>query len=345
MPIHASANARIGLLGNPSDGYFGRTIACTIDNFAATVELNPSRRLTLIPNPAFDPTEFDSLDGLSQTVRRDGYYGGLRLIYATCKKFAEFCEGHEIPLRSENFSLRYNTTIPRQVGLAGSSAIITATVRALRAFYDIGDDLISKNIQPNLVLSVEEEDLDIRAGLQDRVAQTWGGLVYMDFDRELLETRGYGEYESIELDELPLLFLVYTDKPKDSGKVHSDVRARWHQGDAAIIDGMEELAQIAADGKTALTDGDFGTLSALMDRNFGIRLRMFGEDVIGAENMKMINIAREEGASAKFCGSGGAIVGLCESKTQFDRLHNIFGRRGYSFARIAIAGSTSASST
>ncbi len=48
--------------------------------------------------------------------------------------------------------------------------------------------------QPNLILSVEKEELGINAGLQDRVIQTYGGLLYMDFSKELLDERGYGDY-------------------------------------------------------------------------------------------------------------------------------------------------------
>ncbi len=55
---------------------------------------------------------------------------------------------------TRNFTLRYNTDIPSQVGLAGSSAIITACMRALMAFYEVN---IPKPILANLILSVEVE--------------------------------------------------------------------------------------------------------------------------------------------------------------------------------------------
>lgn len=45
--------------------------------------------------------------------------------------------------------------------------------------------------RPNLVLSAEEE-LGITAGLQDRVVQVYGGVVYMDFDRDHMQEHGYG---------------------------------------------------------------------------------------------------------------------------------------------------------
>jgi glucuronokinase len=54
------------------------------------------------------------------------------------------------------------------VGLAGSSAIIVATLRCLMEFYDVD---IPPEVQPSLALSVERDELKIGAGLQDRVIQ------------------------------------------------------------------------------------------------------------------------------------------------------------------------------
>ena len=49
------AYARVGLFGNPSDGYGGKTIALTIANFWAEATIAPSERLCLVPHPLFDP--------------------------------------------------------------------------------------------------------------------------------------------------------------------------------------------------------------------------------------------------------------------------------------------------
>jgi len=38
---------------------------------------------------------------------------------------------------------------------------------------------------------------------------------------------------------------------------------------------------------------------------------MFGDDVLGSVNIKMVEVARSVGASSKFTGSGGAVVALC----------------------------------
>ena len=49
-------------------------------------------------------------------------------------------------------------------------------------------------VQPDFILDVEVGELNINAGLQDRVVQVYQGLVYMDFSRDIMDSRGHGEY-------------------------------------------------------------------------------------------------------------------------------------------------------
>src|SRR5688500_10040284 len=130
MIITTHAFARAGLVGNPSDGYFGKTISLVIRNFKATVRLWESPHFEIVPTHG-DLAEFDSVSAFLKDVKLHGYYGGLRLIKAIVKKFHEHCRQNDIALHNRNFTISFSTDIPRLVGLAGSSAIITATLRAL----------------------------------------------------------------------------------------------------------------------------------------------------------------------------------------------------------------------
>lgn len=213
--IRTHAYARAGLLGNPSDGYFGKTIALPVRNFRASVVLYEWPELEIVLAQQ-DRCSFNSLDDLCNDVRLHGYFGGLPLVKATLRKFWEYSRKHGIALHGRNFSLRYESNIPRQVGMAGSSAIIAATLRALMRFYDVE---IPREIQPNLVLSVEREELGIAGGLQDRVCQVYETLVYMDFSRDLIESRGYGRYEALDPALLPPLFMAFDaslSEPRES---------------------------------------------------------------------------------------------------------------------------------
>jgi len=52
--------------------------------------------------------------------------------------------------------------------------------------------------RPGLVLKAEEE-LGITAGLQDRVVQVFGGVVYMDFAKDYMQKHGHGRCSPLSL--------------------------------------------------------------------------------------------------------------------------------------------------
>src|SRR5688572_16980283 len=128
--IESYAYARAGLLGNPSDGYFGKTISLIVKNFRARVLIHPSARLEIKASKADTPI-FVSLDDLYQTTRWRGYYGGIRIIQALIVRFMDYCREQGIELENRNFTIEYDSTIPLRLGMGGSSAIITAALRAL----------------------------------------------------------------------------------------------------------------------------------------------------------------------------------------------------------------------
>jgi len=48
-------------------------------------------------------------------LENEGYYGGVRLLMAICKVFYKHCADNSIVLKDGNFTLSYDTNIPRQV--------------------------------------------------------------------------------------------------------------------------------------------------------------------------------------------------------------------------------------
>ena len=314
MAIETRAFARAGLLGNPSDGYFGKIIALTIKNFSARVFLEKSPKLIILPS---DPENdvYKNIAELNERIRLFGYYGGTRLLKAAIKKFSDYCRLHSIKLGDKNFSIRYKTSIPRQLGLGGSSAIITAALRALMEFYDVD---IPKNIQPSLILDAELRELGINSGYMDRVVQVYEGCVYMDLDKSFLEEKGHGIYEKIDLSLHPDFYLAYkSDLGKVSGKVLNGVRKGYESGDKHTLSTLNSLADIAKEGKTALEHREMNKFFDLMNLNFDLRSEILP---IAENNKELIQAARRCGASAKFAGSGGSIIGMYYGEDMFDSL-------------------------
>jgi len=276
MAKHTTARvpARVALAGNPSDGYGGAVVATCHPTLAATV--------TIAPSPASPPADSP-------------------LIAATRARF-----GREITpsIDLAALAISVDTTIPRSVGLAGSSAIVTATIRALAAHADI--DLPPGRVAA-MTHAIERTDLGIAGGWQDEIMQAHEGTRLMLFDggprhRALTPT---------STRPIPL-YLAWTPTAAQASSIPHGNLAQLARGapgtrQADIADAMSRLAGEARRAADAIETGDVHTLKAAMTTSFDLRSTMMP---IEPAHQAMIDLARSHGAAANFSGSGGAIVGV-----------------------------------
>ena len=220
------------------------------------------------------------------------------------------------------------------VGLAGSSAIITACLRGLMAFYGVS---IPKYVQANLVLAAEKIELHIPAGLQDRVIQVYEGLVFMDFAEGIMNRQGYGNYEQLDPALLPKLYIAYRDDLSEpTEKFHNNIRLRFEQGERKVVNAMRYWAGLTDKVKRCLLNGQANEIGPLLDANFDRRRQIYK---IGEDNIRMVEEARAVGASAKFTGSGGAIVGTYANEKMFRELRKRLGRLNIKIIKPKIVAS------
>jgi glucuronokinase len=285
----ARAFARAALVGNPSDGYGGRTIAFAFSDLHADVTVKPAPRLMI-----------------------DADRGEAALLRAAYGRFVAHCI--DTGANPEPCALSVRSSIPPEVGLAGSSAIVIAALRALCEFQQVA---IPEVDLPTVALAAED-DLDIPAGLQDRVAQVYEGLVYMDFEPRLLATDGHGLYTRFESDLLDHAYVAWRPKARViSSRFHGELRRRVRSGDREALGALAELAELTAAAKTDMERGDLDAVAAAVDRNFDLR-RQLGP--LESAHVEMIEVARAAGASANYAGSGGAICGFAPDDEVRDRL-------------------------
>ncbi len=260
-----SASARVALAGNPSDGYGGAVLALTIDALEARVELDG--------------------DAPSDDL----------LTAATLRRFArEF----EVDTAVHRPSL--STTIPRSVGMGGSSAIVIATLRALCAHHHVGLD---PDAMAALALSIEVDDLGIAAGMQDRLVQCHGGLVFMEFATDPARA------ESLDPARLPPLLVAWrADHAESSGVVHSDLRGRYTSGEAGVREALAQCGGLARRARSALVAGAAGGLRAAVDATFDIRAQLIE---LNPRHVELVAVGRDAGAAVNYTGSGGAVVCVC----------------------------------
>ncbi|MEJ7609368.1 MAG: hypothetical protein WKF37_24615 [Bryobacteraceae bacterium] len=185
--------------------------------------------------------------------------------------------------------------------------------------------------QAKLILETETKEIGVPAGPQDRVIQVYEGLVYMDFRKELMETRGYGEYERLDPAMLPDLFMAFRTSLSEGTEVfHNNVRERWRNGDPEVMGAMETWGSYAEQGKQALLTGDYDELDRLINANFDLRTTLYK---ISEGNLEMIEAARGSGASANFAGSGGAVVGAFRGEEMYRKLQQAMSGIGVAVIR------------
>lgn len=331
VSVRREAYARAGLLGNPSDVFDGRAIGLTLANFAAAVTLEPADALEIAPG-ADDRLAYPSLREAADALDAYGCDDGVRLLRAALRKAVELRGGLRDLLPGDprlRFRIAYATDIPRQVGLAGSSAIVIAALRAL------GDWLGPAPLAPaqlaEAALACEVDELGITAGPMDRVVQAYEGLLAMDF----APPRSDASYRRLDPRGLPPLFVAWNPRGgAPSRRQHGDMRARWLRGDPEVRAVVAELAALADEGRECIARGDGARLAELVDRNFDVRARVYP---VGDVDRKLAELARERGAAAKQCGSGGAVIGVLRREGDWPRLAEAYASAGFAAQRARIA--------
>lgn len=297
--IDTRAHARVGLLGNPSDLYGGRGLGFTVAELEARVRLTSSATIDLA-NELFEA---------GWSVARTA--------------FAE--AGADVDARP--FALAFESDIPFQAGLSGSSALLVAALRAWQVWF--GREFDARRVA-ELAWRAENEVLGIRAGPLDRLVQAHDGLVAMDFER------AFDAGATVALDPalLPPLLLAWHGEPgTPSGDVHAPIHARHAAGDTEVVRVMRAIADGAVRGRAALEAGDRATFCALVDANFDRRAELFP---IAAADRALIDAARELGAAAKFPGSGGCVLVAAPDEALLERVAAAFTARGVTCLRPTV---------
>ena len=127
-----------------------------------------------------------------------------------------------------------------------------------------------------------------------------------------------GYYESIDPALLPPVYVAYrTDVSEPTEVLHNDLRLRYRRGEPDVVGAMEKFAELTVEARRAILDGNADELARLIDANFDLRRSICR---IPAAQSEMVEVARRYGASAKFAGSGGAIIGTYPNDETLDRL-------------------------
>ena len=251
------------MAGNPSDGFGGAVCSVIVPGLGAS-----ARAVSNAPD----------------------LIGGGILVSATVQRFSR-----DVVAVPDDLSIAVESTIPRSVGLAGSSAIVIDVVRLLCEL--TGADLAPMEVA-HLAHAVERTDLSIAGGWQDQLIQSHGYSAFMDF-RSGQKVR---PLQVTTTRSIPLYLAWSAKTSAPSGDAHSVLQAAPPGAEVA-----EEFAQMAEDAAAGLETGDVHQLKSAIDATFDLRAEIMS---LSPDQADLVHRARSFGACANYAGSGGAVLGV-----------------------------------
>ncbi len=302
LKIKKISYGRVGLLGNPSDHYGGKCLSFTFDKKAEVTVRNSSELV---------------IEGGKKRDLDLSYNGSNDLIKAVIKN---------LKLENNKFKITYKSQIPLASGLAGSSAISVAAIRALNEYFNL--NLNSFEIAEKSRM-VEIEELGNSLGFQDGYSTAFGGVLFMDFKSKTGHGKyfksSYGVVKRIPIKRIPCFLCLSGAVKKNSGAVHDYAKAKFLNGNKKekmeIKNYMGSIADLAEQGIKALALRDWKKLGFLMNKNRELRDQIYPAL---EEDKKVIETALGSGAlGVKLTGSGGAIAVLTDehdSKKVFEKM-------------------------
>jgi glucuronokinase len=292
-------SARAGVAGNPSDALGGAALAVPVHGLSATVVLRDAPRLTV--RPIGGDRGWGSVPDLVDASARVGHDGAERLVTAAIVTLHRWLDDQDRRPDPSPFAVEWSTEIPRSVGLAGSSALVVATLRALCARWEVA---LAPEDLARLALAAEVDELGIAAGWMDRAVQAHDEPTFVDC-------------RSMSPDGVPAMRVVAPGEPIElvaawdphgaspSGRLHRSLRARWASGEDEVVRCVDELVGSAQRAASALAAADLAALAEAVAASCALRDRLGALD---AATRALVTAAGDAGGSATSAGSGGAVL-------------------------------------
>ncbi len=281
LTVKFSAPGRCGIIGNPSDIYGGKVLSCSLPlRNSVTIQTGE----TAEPNLPED----------------------LRLWNAALM---------ELPLTVPVKSVEYESEVPKSSGLAGSTALLSALVAAIRCLR--GETFLPSPALAEQVRFIERHHADVMCGYQDAYMTVHGGLQLMNFaGKHPVEPGPAASLEPIDA-ELPFL-IITTGVERLSGSVHGPMSERWLAGEPEVVGGIATISSLAELGLPSLKAGNWTDFAKVMTENQRIIRNLGGS---GEQIDELIARCLEHGAlAAKLAGAGmgGTVIALTQDAANLE---------------------------
>jgi len=323
MLIRSKAPLRLGLAGGGtdvspySDLYGGGILNATINLYAyASIE------------PANDGMiRFETADGSqrrvynsNETIKPEGIFDIHAGIYNRIIK--------KYPAKELSFRLITSIDAPQQSGLGTSS---TLAVAILGAFVEWLKLPLGEYEIAQLAYEIERIDLAMAGGKQDQYSATFGGINFMEFDKDKVVVNPL-RIKDVYLDELAHnLVLYYTDTSRLSSEIIHRQQQNVLAEDQIAIEAMHQLKKQAIMMKEALLKGNLDEIGRILDFGWKYKKQM-ASGITNPELDKMYETAIKNGATGgkiSGAGGGGYMFFYCPGNTRYQVIDSLAQYGGY----------------
>ncbi len=231
--------------GSDTSAYFSENRAAVINATISlyshsTLKIRDDSKIILYSLDLNDKIEFENIIELQK------YHGKFSLIKSVIKAINP----------SFGFELYVHSDFPMSSGLGGS-AVVTSSI--LGCFNQFRSDKWDKHDISEIAFQAERLHLGVEGGWQDQYATVFGGLNFMEFNKEqnIINPIRLNSETILELEES--LVLCYTGTTHDSGNIHNDQKEQTKKED--VKDRIQSNVDLTFEMRNHLLRGrlnDFG---------------------------------------------------------------------------------------
>jgi D-glycero-alpha-D-manno-heptose-7-phosphate kinase len=330
--IHRSkAPLRIGLAGGGtdvspySDLYGGAILNATISLYAnATIEPLSEKKIIL---QTIDRGELEEF-GWDTKLPVNGKLDLLKGIYNRIQRDFGFQQG---------FKLSTFVDAPAGSGLGTSSTLVVAIIGA---FVEMLRLPLGEYDMAHYAYEIERKDLNMAGGKQDQYAATFGGVNFMEFEKDdkvIVNPLRIRQEYLFELENNLLLY--YTSTSRESAEIIRKQSKNVVDKKDSSIEAMHQLKEQARQMKEALLKGKLHEIGEIL--NFGFQQKRLMAE--GISNPLMEDIYEEAikagatGGKISGAGGGGFMIFYCPGTTKYNVINKLekFGgkHRNYHFIK------------
>jgi len=273
----------------------GLVLSATIDRYAyGSLRPRADRRVSVHSVDFGISLEFDVAEGPE-------FDGKLDLVKAAIRRVTGDAGGYDLLLQSN---------APPGSGLGSSSTMMVALIGLLREHRGLP---LSEYEIAHLAYVTERQDLEIRGGLQDHYAATFGGFNFIEFGERVVVNPLRIKDATVNELELNLL-LCYTGTTRQSSRIIEDQTGRVRTGESETLEGLRAQKELAVAMKSALLRGELREFGSLLDEAWKQKKRM--SPLIATDFIEeAYDVAMQAGAlggKVTGAGGGGYILFYCD---------------------------------